>query len=176
MIKQEKIFSKEDFNEIISFHKWAIYDTTLNNGNLDSTNIKYKGFTIPINSKTLFFYEKLFKFYEEAQDTILYGYPSETYLMKYDVNDVFSKHSDDEHDRFFSIGICLNDDYGGGEFILYPKNQEQIILNKEMGNVYFFPCDVEHEVKKITKGTRWSIISFIRKKDYLNLKTKKTLL
>ena len=129
MIKQEKIFSKEDCNEIISFHKWAIYDTTLNNGNLDSTNIKYKGFTIPINSKTLFFYEKLFKFYEEAQDTILYGYPSETYLMKYDVNDVFSKHSDDEH-----------------------------------------------EVKKITKGTRWSIISFIRKKDYLNLKTKKTLL
>jgi hypothetical protein len=176
MIEQEKIFTKDECDEIISFHKWAIYNSVVDNGDLKSNNIKYKGFTIPFNSKTLFFYKKLFKFFEDINQVTLYEFPLETYLMKYDINDVFGVHKDNEHGRIISVGVCLNDEYEGGEFILYPKDNEQITLKKETGNSYFFPCEVSHKVKKITKGTRWSIISFIRKKDYLNLKSKKTML
>ena len=56
------------------------------------------------------------------------------------------------------MGVCLNDNYDGGEFVLYNPEEQ---LPKETGNIYTFPSVRLHEVKKIIKGERWSIIGFL---------------
>jgi predicted 2-oxoglutarate/Fe(II)-dependent dioxygenase YbiX len=56
------------------------------------------------------------------------------------------------------VGVCLNNDYDGGEFVLYNPEEP---LPKETGIIYTFPSQRIHEVKKIIKGERWSIIGFL---------------
>ena len=65
--------------------------------------------------------------------------------------------------RKLSMTIQLNDDYEGGEFqICYSKkgNVEIETLDKTRGTVVVFPSDLEHRVKKVTKGTRYSLVAW----------------
>mgnify|MGYP003307903561 FL=1 len=60
--------------------------------------------------------------------------------------------------------ILLNDDYEGGDFqfATYAKEQCEIITpeyNKQ-GTVIVFPSDMEHRVLPVTKGTRYSLVTW----------------
>ena len=68
------------------------------------------------------------------------------------------------------MGVCLNNDYDGGELVLYNPEEQ---LPKEIGNIYTFPSQRLHEVKKIIKGERWSIIGFLH---FENIELNKTLI
>jgi len=86
-------------------------------------------------------------------------------LNKYDVGGFMAKHTDIHIIVMDKICIAqasllffLNDDYEGGDFIISnchfrPKKGDAIIFPSN----FMFP----HEVKEVTKGTRWSIISWI---------------
>jgi predicted 2-oxoglutarate/Fe(II)-dependent dioxygenase YbiX len=76
-------------------------------------------------------------------------------------------HADHIHSRFdgerkgipiLSVLGVLNDDYEGGEFVLI---DEKIDLNK--GDIIIFPSNFmyPHKVEPVTKGTRYSYISWI---------------
>ena len=54
--------------------------------------------------------------------------------------------------------LFLNDDYEGGEFIVTDKEYKP-----SKGSAIVFPSNFmfPHEVKKVTKGERWSIISWL---------------
>ena len=56
------------------------------------------------------------------------------------------------------MGVCLNDNYEGGEFILH---NPEFFLPKKSGEIYTFPSARMHEVKEILNGERWSIIGFL---------------
>ena len=93
------------------------------------------------------------------------------HVHNYKTGDYFKKHRDDLHPtQIHNIGVCLNDDYVGGEFILYEPYE---ILPKKQGEMYTFESLRLHEVKKIESGERWSIIAFLHNE---NLELKKTLL
>jgi len=86
---------------------------------------------------------------------------------KYDVNTKMAVHCDHIHSVFkhensgvpiLSVLGLLNDDFEGGEFII---NSEKIDLQK--GDLLVFPSNFmyPHEVMPITKGVRYSFISWI---------------
>ena len=66
--------------------------------------------------------------------------------------------------RKLSMTILLNDDYEGGDFqfATYAKEQCEVVTpeyNKQ-GTVIVFPSDMEHRVLPVTKGTRYSLVTW----------------
>jgi len=60
-----------------------------------------------------------------------------------------------------SIQLSSPSDYEGGDLILYDKEKEKV-LPKEKGTIIFFSSDLQHEVTPITKGTRYSLVSWVQ--------------
>jgi len=83
-------------------------------------------------------------------------------VMKYETGSEIHPHSDHEPGTYGSISFNLNEGYEGGEFKFFNGNHT-ILLGK--GDALIFPADHfwVHEVTKVTKGTRYSINSFIRR-------------
>ena len=66
--------------------------------------------------------------------------------------------------RKISSVVLLNDDFEGGEFQFtsYSKGESKIItvdFNKK-GTIIFFPSSLEHRVTPVTKGVRYSLVSW----------------
>ena len=87
-------------------------------------------------------------------------------INRYSEGGYMSKHCDNIHHSHgqkygfpqASSLLFLNDNYEGGEFVIADE-----VYNTKKGSVIIFPSNFmfPHEVKSITKGTRWSIISWI---------------
>ena len=87
-------------------------------------------------------------------------------LNKYDVGGYMSKHCDNIHHSHgqtygypqASVLLFLNDNFKGGEFLV---SEEQPTINT--GEALIFPSNFmfPHEVKEVTQGTRWSIVSWL---------------
>ena len=87
-------------------------------------------------------------------------------LNRYDVGGYMSLHTDNihhSHGQKFgypqaSVLLFLDDEFKGGQFVV-----SNIHLNISKGDALIFPSNFmfPHEVKKVTKGTRWSIVSWI---------------
>jgi PKHD-type hydroxylase len=69
--------------------------------------------------------------------------------------------------RKLSLTIQLSDpaDYEGGE-LAFQFSEEQELLPKEQGKLIAFPSYVLHEVKPVTKGTRYSLVAWITGKPF----------
>jgi predicted 2-oxoglutarate/Fe(II)-dependent dioxygenase YbiX len=89
-------------------------------------------------------------------------------IMRYDTNDFFLRHNDDDYafskNRYLVTGFHLNDDYTGGEYIVYNPDR---IISKEIGVPYVFEAKQDHEVKMVTSGTRRSVVMFINHEDII---------
>ena len=87
-------------------------------------------------------------------------------LNKYSKGGFMSKHCDNIHHSHgqqygyphVSVLLFLNDDYEGGEFVV----ADETYVTKK-GSSLIFPSNFmfPHEVKPITNGTRWSIITWM---------------
>jgi predicted 2-oxoglutarate/Fe(II)-dependent dioxygenase YbiX len=92
---------------------------------------------------------------------------SEIRFNRYDINTQMRIHCDHIHTLFdgqqkgiptmSALGI-LNDDYGGGEFLMF--GDEKIDLRK--GDIMVFPSNFlyPHLVKPVTSGVRYSFVSW----------------
>ena len=94
------------------------------------------------------------------------GY-SELRFNKYDEKTQMKLHCDHIHSMFdgerkgipaLSLLGCLNDDYEGGELIMW-EDQE---IELKGGSLLIFPSNFTypHEVKPVTKGSRYSYVSW----------------
>ena len=87
-------------------------------------------------------------------------------LNKYEKGGYMSLHSDNIHHshgqqygfRQATVLLFLNDNFKGGEFVV-----SELQLNIKKGDAIIFPSNFmfPHEVKKVTQGTRWSIVSWL---------------
>mgnify|MGYP005992334317 FL=1 len=86
---------------------------------------------------------------------------------RYNKNQIMSKHCDHIHNLFsgerrgipiLSIVGVLNDDYQGGEFIMFDNYE----IKFKAGDVIIFPSVFlyPHLVKPVKKGTRYSFVSW----------------
>jgi len=86
-------------------------------------------------------------------------------VMKYKEGSSIFPHTDHGLGIYGSVTFNLNDDYTGGEFSFF-NGKHSITLGK--GEAIIFPADYfwVHEVAPITKGTRYSLNSFLLKYPY----------
>lgn len=62
--------------------------------------------------------------------------------------------------RTFNVVTVLNDDFDGGEFIIWDDKGEKHEIDGQTGTVILFP-DWSHAVNTITDGVRYSVIEWI---------------
>jgi predicted 2-oxoglutarate/Fe(II)-dependent dioxygenase YbiX len=91
-------------------------------------------------------------------------------FLRYDLDDHYDVHNDSESyinnkltrvvERDISILLYLNDDYEGGQIEF---TQLQLTLKPKAGMLLAFPSysEFEHKVHPVTKGTRYSLVSWI---------------
>jgi predicted 2-oxoglutarate/Fe(II)-dependent dioxygenase YbiX len=81
-------------------------------------------------------------------------------IMKYETDASIHPHSDHDAGIYGSLTFNLNEDYEGGEFKFFNGNYT-VPLSK--GDALIFPADYfwVHEVSPVTKGSRYSINSFL---------------
>ena len=82
-------------------------------------------------------------------------------LLRYNDGQFYIQHTDSflKNPRSVSCSFALNDDYEGGEFAFWNR-EKKVVLKK--GSVLMFPSNFmyPHEVLPVTKGTRYSIITW----------------
>ena len=82
------------------------------------------------------------------------------------IGDFYAEHDDDGYgeetgSRTLTVSICLNEEYEGGEFTFFNESK---IISFQKGDVLVFPSSFmfPHGVKKITNGTRYQLLTWLR--------------
>ena len=82
-------------------------------------------------------------------------------LLRYETGQFYKEHVDSfkQHPRAVSCSFALNDDFEGGEFAFFGRKFK---YNLKKGSAIMFPSNFmyPHEVMPVTKGTRYSIITW----------------
>lgn len=191
MIFNEKIFSKDECEKIIDYakHSFTVIEKTVdlkssrqkileNNRMVGGKNTSYFIYQIPNTKETRWIVEKLFIWFTDKTGIQLHTkkyekFPDHFMVLQYTQGDRFEKHIDISKGfeyRRWNLGIQLNDDYTGGEYVCWDKRDNEIEMSREAGTAILYHCAVPHEIKEITSGERWSLVialpkNFLDKKD-----------
>lgn len=142
----------------------------------------YTTYSIPFEEDTFWLFKKLRDWIQVKTSkkllpcTLENGIVSKILtIQKYSVGDKFEKHLDitDSYpykNRRFNLGVALNSDYEGGDYVLYYNDDQEYIFNKATGNAIGYDISYFHEVKEITKGERWSLVYPLYKNDFIEAK------
>ena len=172
MIYQEKIFTKEECEKIISYSK-EIKDT------YDSLKekipkVNYFSYNIKNNETYNWVFERILQFFCTTTKLKINKYPNTIHLHRYNTNCSFAKHHDKNYpNRIWNVGVQLNNDYIGGDLNLF--YDEKTTVAKDIGNSYIFEPEIFHEVTNIDSGTRWSLILFLTYENIYDDYNNKTL-
>ena len=158
MYNKKIMFSKKECNDIINLSK--LFEIKNSNVYFKNENeIKYNVWNISKNKNTQWIFDRMFDYFTNTTGIEITKQINILHLHNYKIGNKFIKHRDNQYPgQLHNIGVCLNDDYEGGEFVLYEPEE---VLPKKQGEIYTFPSLRMHEVKEITSGERWSIISFL---------------
>jgi hypothetical protein len=128
---------------------------------------KYNVWDIPINEETIWFYDKIYTWFMSVSKVklnkkVCFNNSNIAHkLHEYIVGDKFDLHKDKTEntmDWIWNLGIQLNTNYVGGDYICYNINNEVVNISKEIGNVVAYQSDVLHEIKEIASGVRYSMV------------------
>jgi len=134
--------------------------------------ISYDFYSIGYNNETKWIFDRLDSYFTETTGIEVVKSLDAVHLFDYSVGDRFGRHRDIYYvNQIHNIGVCLNEDYEGGDFVLYEP--QYVVLPKKTGQIYTFKHSLEHEVLEVTHGNRWSLIGFYF---YEHLDLKKQLL
>ena len=121
-----------------------------------------------------FIYDTIWPFMTTANENAEWNFEissAESYqISKYEVGDCHKQHIDGmgtegtkminptkenlhNKTRKLSMIMPLNDDFEGGDLILYSDGP----IEQKKGNITFFPSYLLHEVTPVTKGTKYSL-------------------
>ena len=187
MIYQEKIFTKKECDIIIGYSH--IYKNTKDHftGNVDiidnrlqskNGELAYNVYVILNDGTTEWFFDKLINWFSLQSGIKLNPIEKiqKCTLHCYNTGDKFPKHIDLSKgfkDRRYNVGIQLNNNYEGGEYLCWDDKNNEVLLSKETGTAVMYHCRISHEIKEITKGERWSIVMPIS--DFEIIETKNLL-
>lgn len=160
LIEKKHLFSKEECESIINLsqelNQIKPYGYNINNLKLD---VSYSVWAVDRNDKTQWIFDKIHSYFENETNLKIKKELDKIFIHKYIKGQKFAKHADTLYKtQIYNVGVCLNDNYEGGEFVLY--NPEFSIVKKQ-GTIYTFLSTRTHEVKEILNGERWSIIGFL---------------
>lgn len=76
--------------------------------------------------------------------------------------------TDSNPDYEFAVILQLGQDYGGGEYIVYGGEKPPRVFKPHYQSVLVSDCHYAHEVAKVTKGKRISLVYFLSRRDGTN--------
>ena len=175
IINENTHFTKEECNYIINLSKELEKINPYGKSDHASKNatfkVNYDVWVINRNDKTQWIFNKIQTYFENQTNLKIKKELDRIFIHKYIKGQQFGKHADTYYKtQIHNVGVCLNDDYDGGEFVLY---NPELILPKKQGSIYTFLSARMHEVKEILNGERWSIIGFLHIE---NIEINKTLI
>jgi PKHD-type hydroxylase len=165
------VFSKEECEKIIKIGKNKNLKTALINDGKEEKKIRASKINwLYPNKETDWIYRRLtdvvILLNKEYFGFKLFGFTEGLQFTKYEApSGHYTKHIDKMFGRTIrklSITVQLSDpkDYEGGELEL-TFGQKPDIMDKEQGKLIAFPSYALHEVKAVTKGTRYSLVAWI---------------
>lgn len=80
------------------------------------------------------------------------------------VDTFYSDGMNEMQHRHLSLSMQLNapDQYEGGDLLLYPFNcNTPVLADKTQGTITLFRSHIVHEVKPVTKNTRYSLVAWV---------------
>lgn len=180
ILEIKKFLSEEICNKVLLYFEEYLEDAKVTNSeNPVQKNIRNCKTTHLLNKEHSFgqklllnFLEKeIFKAVKSYQERFNYFQVTKINqidLLKYDTNNYdagYKFHVDQGSfaaDRVISLSICLNNKFAGGEFVFY-QNDKEIVYPQNVGDLLMFPSNFmfPHQVNKVTKGTRYALISWL---------------
>jgi len=90
---------------------------------------------------------------------------NQTEFLMYDVNGKYEAHVDTFHQlgnetRKLTVIAILNDDFEGGKFYIMNSHQK-IYPPQEKGDIIVFPSFMVHGVEPVTKGKRFTVVTWL---------------
>jgi predicted 2-oxoglutarate/Fe(II)-dependent dioxygenase YbiX len=175
VVEIKKIISPEFIDKIVPLiNKKAKKNLEVRTG-LDKNIRNVKGYHLDFETPTNLFYwnyikqeiERLYFYYKIKFPKMMSSKINQIDLLKYSPGQKYEIHTDhyNTSPRHLSIIINLNDDYEGGDLIFTDQREKEIKrLKLGKGSVVFFPSNFmyPHGIQPITKGTRYSIVSWLQ--------------
>jgi predicted 2-oxoglutarate/Fe(II)-dependent dioxygenase YbiX len=163
MLKQSILFSKEECDYIIGLKNK--YPLLGENGRWDDfDDFRYKFYALEYPNDIDWIIQKMCDYFEKEMNLHIFHRPTKLNLHHYTEGDEFGKHIDTGTPiKEWNVGIILNEDFAGGDYLVFNENDEPIVIDKKIGNVCVYQSQTPHQVTPITKGERWAIAMFIHK-------------
>lgn len=153
LLTEKIIFTKEECDMILSYINSNMQNWKMSDRNYESHSINH-------STETEWVFDKLKSFFETETDIKIRTIKKQIHFHRYQKDDWFGRHNDIRDNRFYAVGVLLNDNFNGGDFIMY--NPTEQILNKKVGNTYVFDVRIDHEIQPILSGERYSLLWFLQ--------------
>ena len=167
---------KPDFmKKMIAFTEHKAVKKLSVRGGLNTETRNVNGYHLNFDNPSNLFYwnyvrqeiERLYTFYKIKFPKMMSEKINQIDLLKYTPGGKYEIHTDHYTDspRHLSIIINLNDNYEGGDLIFTDQKHNEIKrLKLSKGSIVFFPSNFmyPHSIQPITKGTRYSIVSWLQ--------------
>jgi PKHD-type hydroxylase len=176
----KEFLTKEECDLLLQFSLTKkLSDATVVNGDLDirKSNIFFHDYSLDFPNLN----EKLIKIFKE--EVKVKGYEidftdNEFQFTQYTKDGYYNWHTDSDSgltkERYCSMVIQLNEEYTGGELQIKDVDDNEITLEKGLGNLFIFYSYLTHRVKPIISGTRYSLVNWFKITQLENFK--KTLI
>jgi PKHD-type hydroxylase len=172
VIWNECVFTPEECQKIIEYgNNKELLQGAVGGETTDFSIRKNKIAWIESDKESYFLYQKFSEIILEANEKFfnfnLWGFAEPLQFTKYDSNDeYYGLHMDKGLKsiiRKLSISVQLSkpEDYEGGDLVINLGKNNQTIIKKTQGTVAIFPSYILHEVKPVTKGTRYSLVGWV---------------
>jgi hypothetical protein len=163
MLSQSILFTKEECDYIVGLKNK--YPLLGENGRWEEfDDFRYKFYTLEYASDIDWVIKRLCDFFESEIGLSIFVRPTKLNLHHYTEGDEFGKHIDTGTPiKEWNVGIVLNEDFDGGDYLVFDENDTPVVIDKKIGNVCIYQSQTPHQVTPITNGERWAIAMFIHK-------------
>jgi hypothetical protein len=163
MLIQSILFTEDECKSIANLKNK--YPLLGDNGRWDEfDNFRYKFYTLDYTPDIDWVIDRMCNYFEEQMSLHIFFRPTALNLHHFTSGDEFGKHIDTGTPiKEWNVGIILNEDFEGGDYLVFDENDKPTAIDKKIGNVCIYQSQTPHQVTPITKGERWTIAMFIHK-------------
>ena len=175
IVELKKVIAPFFCKKIIALTNKKCFENLKIRGGLDTNIRNVKGYHLNFNTATNLFYwnyirgeiERLYPYYKIKFPKMTSNKINQIDLLKYKPGGKYEVHTDhfSTSPRHLSVIMNLNDEYEGGDLVFRDqKNLEIKRLKLTAGSIIFFPSNFmyPHCIEPITKGVRYSIVSWLQ--------------
>lgn len=165
-----EVFTKEECKEIIKIGENKVVEKAFIENNIENNSIRESEISFIYPSDAVWAYQKITNIVESLNNQFfkfnIFGMVEGMQFTKYtSPSGFYGMHMDKMFNnvpRKLSVVIQLSDqsEYEGGELILHTSSKPEI-MDKSSGKLIAFPSYIMHEVKPVTKGTRYSLVFWL---------------